>query len=159
MNKTLVLAAAAALTLASAQAFAFADDNQNSNTGSNIANDGATVDNSTNDSSDNSDHSRNLTVGDVSVDLTEVDVDVKKNENEATFESNSNVTASVLGATIASSNVDFKPEEHDDYAGNDIHSYAFNSATGLIAVNQNTGINANNQQAVTVSVGNVGAAQ
>jgi len=76
------------------------------------------------------------------------------NGNTATFGGTGAVTASVLGAQISASHVHFEPRDGLVYQGNTVTD-SFNGSNGILAVNQNTGINANNQQAITVSVGDV----
>ena len=60
------------------------------------------------------------------------------------------VTSSVLGATIANSNVTYT-EGGNSIGGNVVQSNSFRGATGINAVNQNSGINANTQQSITVN--------
>jgi len=170
MNKNLLLATVSAVALFATSAYA-QGDLDNGNIGSNIGNTAtSSTSNSGNVGSNVGNTSTTTSTTDVDVLAfvhTDVDLlshntvdsnnDTKTNENSADFTNNSNVTASVLGATIASSHVDFEPSACTRYEGNEIAAHAFDGASGINAVNQNTGINANSQQAITVSVGNVGA--
>jgi len=169
MNKHLFLATVSAVALLATSAYA-QGDLDNANALSNIGNTAtSSTSNSGNAGSNVGNVSSTTTTTDVDVlAIYKTDVDVashntvdsnnetKTNQNDASFTDNSNVTASVLGATIASSRIDFEPSLGTSYAGNEIAQDAFKNASGINAVNQNTGINANVQQAVTVSVGNVG---
>src|SRR5690349_11475553 len=76
-------------------------------------------------------------------------------DNTAVFENNGALTASALAATIAASQVSFQPLSPAAYEGNTVGAGAFNGAFGIIAVNQNTGINAISQQTVTVKADSI----
>ena len=149
MTKNILLAGVSAAALVLATTAAFAEGSGNSSTSTNgsaatsVANDGSTIGNG--NSSSNASFEGTFTHTDNSTTAA----------NTAEFKNNAAVTASVLDGTIAASNVQYHPGAGDSYQGNDVTGSAFNGASCIIAVNQNTGINANNQQAITVSVGAV----
>jgi hypothetical protein len=156
MFKQALLASVTVLALTSS-AFAFGGDDANGNDrnrDSVIGNDNDVDSNSNNDLFSNNDVDVDVNSNN---DLNSFnDIDSHDDVQSASFDRNRDVTSSVLNATIAASDVDFKPAFGADYAGNNIEQGAFVEINGITVANQNTGINAVNQQAVTVSIGNVG---
>ena len=69
------------------------------------------------------------------------------------FDASSALTLSDLSATVTNVGVDFQMSGHSMiYGGNAAENISLANSVGIIGVNQNTGIGANNMQTITFTI-------
>jgi len=102
--------------------------------------------------------SNNLTVNATSFDLSDVSNHSRNYDNSATFAGAVNVSANVLNSTVAMNSVDYAPTSSTSIQGNVIDS-SLDSFTGAASLVQNNGQQNNVQAALSVNVGTVNSAR
>jgi hypothetical protein len=157
--KNVFLATVSAVALSATAAFAGVvgplpagqTDSQNINLLGNQATGNASItDNDSSTSTTNSvDDSYNSSV------KNSTSIEDSYNTTTKTWNTTTKVTSTELNSFVADTRVNYNDGSRTGETGNSIDDGAFSGATGVIAVSQNSGVNTNNQQAITVSTGDI----